>query len=104
MFRDFDFESAIFSCAEARLVFVVHADGYYRAPIFVFFLQFKEFELCWGAVLTCVHTFFNDFDLSKRDTGKSQRALSFIRGLKRSLVVLQVLRVVQLLGWPYFKV
>ena len=32
-------------------------------------LQFKEFELYWSAVffLRCVHTFFNDFDLSKRD-------------------------------------
>ena len=41
--------------------------GYYSAPNF--FLQFKEFELYWGAVffLRCIHTFFNDFDLSKRD-------------------------------------
>ena len=39
--------------------------GYYSAPIF---LQFKEFELYWCAVfLRCVHTFFNDFDLPKRD-------------------------------------
>ena len=33
------------------------------------FLQFKDFELYWCAVffLRCVHTFFNDFDRSKRD-------------------------------------
>ena len=39
------------------------------AIIGLLLLQFKEFELYWGAVffLRCVHTFFNDFDLSKRD-------------------------------------
>ena len=33
------------------------------------FLQLKEFEFYWGAVFfsRCVHSFFNDFDLSKRD-------------------------------------
>ena len=33
------------------------------------FLLLKEFEMYWGAVffLRCVHTFFNDFHLSKRD-------------------------------------
>ena len=45
---------------------LIFSAGYYSAPIF---LQFKEFELYWCAVffLRCVHTFFNDFDLSKRD-------------------------------------
>ena len=31
------------------------------------FLQYKEFKLYWGAVLRCVHSFFNDLDLSKPD-------------------------------------
>ena len=68
-----------------------------------FFLQFKEFELYWCAVffLRCVHTFFDDFDLSKRDKQVTPSgALCFIRGPKWALVVLQLLIVVQLLGWP----
>ena len=34
----------------------------------IVFLQFREFELYWCAVFSLrrVHTFFNDFDLSKR--------------------------------------
>ena len=44
------------------------------------FESLPEFFRLGFFFVRCFHTFFHDFELSKRDTGKAQRALSFIRG------------------------
>ena len=73
--------------------------GYYSAPFFTNLRICIVLGRC--VFLIFVHTFFSGFDLSKRDKQvKPSGHKVSLENQNGLLLVPQVLRVVQLLGWP----